>query len=166
MSQYTASIPPDGQVKPEIREFLEKFYAISDDPSANEQHARSLTKDGKLIMGPTEVNGYDGRLLCPVCSNVLYNNQRNADILKFRKGMWEKVAKRSHHPLQIYAFGAGSDDVMLHGTVSYELKDGKKTSTAWAAKAHFTKEDGELKMDMYQVFLVRDIFSSAYVRCC
>ena len=71
-----------------------------------------------------------------------------------RRGMWEKVAKRSHRPIQIYSFGKGSDDVMLHGTVEYVLKDDKKTSTSWAAKAHFAQEDGELKMDFYQVFLV------------
>ena len=76
------------------------------------------------------------------------------EILKFRTGMWEKVAKRSHKPTQIYAFGAGSDDVMLHGTVGYVLKDDKSTETTWAAKAHLTNEDGELRMDFYQVFLV------------
>lgn len=74
-----------------------------------------------------------------------------------RHGMWEKVAKRSHKPLQIYAFGAESDDVMLHGTVDYELKDGKKTSIAWGARAKFTKEDGALKMERYQVYLVSEI---------
>ena len=68
--------------------------------------------------------------------------------------MWEKVAKRSHKPIQIYAFGAGSDDVMLHGTVDYVLKDDKKASSSWGAKAHFVNEDGELKMDFYQLFLV------------
>lgn len=71
-----------------------------------------------------------------------------------RHGMWEKVAKRSHKPAQIYAFGAGSDDVMLHGSVDYELKDGKKTSTPWAARANLTKEDGKLVMERYLVFLV------------
>lgn len=76
------------------------------------------------------------------------------DIFNMRKGMWEKVAKRSHKPTQIYAFGAGSDDVMLHGTVDYELKDGRKTSTSWGARAHFAQEDGEPKMDFYQVYLV------------
>lgn len=70
-----------------------------------------------------------------------------------RHGMWEKVAVRSHKPSRIFAFEFGSDDVMLHGTVDYELKDGKKTSTVWGAKAHFTKEDGVLKMDEYQVYL-------------
>lgn len=68
--------------------------------------------------------------------------------------MWEKVAKRSHKPVQIYAFGPGSDDVMLHGTVDYVLKDDKKASSSWGARAHFAKEDGELKMNFYQVFLV------------
>ena len=68
--------------------------------------------------------------------------------------MWEKVASRSHKPIEIYAFGAGSDTVMLHGTVDYTLKDGKSVSMSWAAKSHFTKEDGQLKMDFYQVFLV------------
>lgn len=69
--------------------------------------------------------------------------------------MWEKVAKRSHRPLQVYAFGAGADDVMLHGDVDFVLKDDRKVSMSWGAKAHFAKEDGELKMDVYQVFLVR-----------
>ena len=68
--------------------------------------------------------------------------------------MWEKVAKRSHKPIQIYAFGAGSDDVMLHGTVDYVLKDDKKTTTTWGARAHLEHEGNELKMDFYQVYLV------------
>jgi hypothetical protein len=72
--------------------------------------------------------------------------------------MWEKVAKRSHKPIQIYAFGAGSNDVMLHGTVDYVLKDDRKTSTTWGARACFVEEDGGLKMDFYQVFLVSPAF--------
>lgn len=70
--------------------------------------------------------------------------------------MWEKVAKRSHKPQQLYAFGSGSDDIMLYGTVDYELKDGKETNVEWAARAHFTNAEGELKMDFYQVYLVSD----------
>ena len=76
-----------------------------------------------------------------------------------RPGMWEKVAKRSHKPLQIYAFGAGSDDVMLHGEVEYVLKDDKSTSVVWAARANLTQEDGALRMERYQVFLVGRITS-------
>lgn len=71
-----------------------------------------------------------------------------------RHGMWEKVAKRSHRPQQLYSFGASSDDIMLFGTVDYVLKDGKGTTVEWAARAHFSKAEGELKMDYYQVYLV------------
>ena len=61
MSQYTASTPGDGQVRPEIKSFFEKFYEISDDPSDHEIYAKQFTKNGKLIMGPNEVNGRDGK---------------------------------------------------------------------------------------------------------
>ena len=69
--------------------------------------------------------------------------------------MWEKVAKRSHTPKQIYPLGSDSDDVMLYGTVDYELKDGKKAGVDWSARARFAKEEGALKMEFYQVYLVR-----------
>lgn len=71
-----------------------------------------------------------------------------------RKGMWEKVAKRSHKPVKIYSFGPESQECMLYGTVDYELKDGKSVNVEWSARSHFAKEDGELKMDFYQVYLV------------
>ena len=73
-----------------------------------------------------------------------------------RQGMWEKVAKRSHKPSKIYSFGKYSYDVMIHGTVDYELKDGKRAEDIeWAARARFAGEGGSLKMEFYQVYLVR-----------
>lgn len=72
-----------------------------------------------------------------------------------RHGMWEKVAKRSHKPSKIYSFGKDNHDVMLHGTVDYELKDGKHAEgIEWAARARFASGDGSLKMEFYQVYLV------------
>lgn len=62
MSQYTAAVPDDGQVRPEIRKFFERFYEISDNPNDHEIYATYFTKDGRLIMGPTEIRGRDGRL--------------------------------------------------------------------------------------------------------
>lgn len=88
-----------------------------------------------------------------------------AEIVKMRVGMWEKVAKRSHKPIQIYAFGEGADDVMLHGTVDYVLKDEKKVSTSWGARAHFTKDEDGLKMNFYQVYLVSSADIEAGVMC-
>jgi hypothetical protein len=60
MSQYTAAVPDDGQVKPEIRSFFEEFYKRSDTPGDHERYAQSFAKSGKLIMGPNEANGRDG----------------------------------------------------------------------------------------------------------
>jgi hypothetical protein len=72
-----------------------------------------------------------------------------------REGMWEKVAKRSHKPSKIYSFGKDSYDVMLHGTVDYELKDGKRAEDIeWSARARFAAQDGSIKMEFYQVYLV------------
>lgn len=63
MSQYTAAVPSDGQVKPEIKTFFEDFYKISDTPNDHEKYAECFTKDAKLIMGPNEANGRDGMFL-------------------------------------------------------------------------------------------------------
>lgn len=61
MSQYTASVPDDGQVKPEIRSYFERFYEVSDTPDAHEKYAEQYTKDATLIMGPSEVKGRESR---------------------------------------------------------------------------------------------------------
>lgn len=44
---------------------------------------------------------------------------------------------------------------MLYGTVKYGLKAGGDSDLDWAARAHLVKEDGRVKMDFYQVYLVR-----------
>lgn len=75
------------------------------------------------------------------------------EIIKMRKGMWEKVASRKHHADKIYTFGSGSDEVMLHGTVQFSMKDGTKANKEWAARARMAKEDGKVKMSFYQVYL-------------
>ena len=94
------------------------------------------------------------RLLVWEQSAELRATDDSTEILKMRQGMWEKVAKRSHKPTKIFSFGNGSEEVMLYGTVDYELKDGRKTNVDWSARSHFTHEDGKLKMDFYQVYLV------------
>ena len=69
--------------------------------------------------------------------------------------MWSAVASRKHKPEKIFPFGPGSDEVMLHGTVDYGMKDGRQISgIEWAARAHLVKESGTVKMDFYQVYLV------------
>lgn len=68
--------------------------------------------------------------------------------------MWEKVSSRAHKPVKIFPFGSGTDEAMLYGTVDYGLKDGRKNSVDWAARAHLVKENDAVKMDFYQVYLV------------
>lgn len=54
------------------------------------------------------------------------------EILAIRKGMWVTVASRLHTPVKIFPFGSGADELMLYGTVKYELKDGRKTEVSCA----------------------------------
>jgi hypothetical protein len=57
--------------------------------------------------------------------------------------------------LEDHSFGKDSYDVMLHGTVDYGLKDGTSVEgLEWSARARFAAEDGSLKMEFYQVYLV------------
>jgi len=60
MSQYKSAVPDDSSVKPEIRNYYESFYTISDTPDAHEKYSEQFTKDAKLIMASNEVNGRDG----------------------------------------------------------------------------------------------------------
>lgn len=61
MSQYSAAVPGDGQVRPEIKAYFERFYEISDTPDAHETYADFFTKDGKLTMGSNTFEGRDGK---------------------------------------------------------------------------------------------------------
>jgi hypothetical protein len=47
--------------------------------------------------------------------------------------------------------------VMLHGTVKYGLKAGGEAGVDWAAYARLVKEEGKVKMEFYQVYLVSRI---------
>jgi hypothetical protein len=60
MSQYTASVPSDGQVRPEIVSFYENFYKISDTADGHERYAKQFTQNGKLVMASNETSGHDG----------------------------------------------------------------------------------------------------------
>lgn len=71
-----------------------------------------------------------------------------------RKGMWTNVATRLHKPTKIFPFGLDTSELMLYGTVAYELHDGRKTEVDWAAHAQLVKKDGRWKFGLYQVYLV------------
>ena len=70
MSQYTASVPSDGTVKPEITKFFEKFYEISDTPDGHEKYADMFTQDGTLIMASNKVQGRDSTFTQSLLINI------------------------------------------------------------------------------------------------
>lgn len=63
MSKYTASVPPGGQVRPEIQTFFEEFYKITDSPDDHERYINMFTTDAKYLMGVNEFNGLNGMCL-------------------------------------------------------------------------------------------------------
>ncbi|KAF2712868.1 hypothetical protein K504DRAFT_397581 [Pleomassaria siparia CBS 279.74] len=144
MTSYASQYPPSVPFDPAFKTFFEDFYRISDDPEAHEIYADQFTPDATLVMASKRVQGRD-------------------EIIAVRKAMWEKVASRLHKPLKIFPYGPDSDQVMLHGSVAYGLKDnnngggdgGDNVSVEWAAYAHLVKggDDGVVRMDFYQVYL-------------
>ena len=53
--------------------------------------------------------------------------------------MWATVASRLHTLIKIFPFGEGSREVMLYGTVAYELKDGRKANVSNLGGGKFEK---------------------------
>ncbi|KAF2798106.1 hypothetical protein K505DRAFT_414601 [Melanomma pulvis-pyrius CBS 109.77] len=133
MTSYASSYPSI-PFDPAYKAYFENFYAVTDDPNAHEAYADLYTPDATLVMASKRVKG-------------------RSEIIELRKSLWDKVASRLHRPLKIFPFGPGSDEVMLHGTVTYGLKAGGESSIEWAAYAHLVKVDGVVKMDFYQVYL-------------
>lgn len=137
MSSYVAELPAL-TIDEDIPAFYEKFYEVSDNPEVHEEYARSFTEDATLIMGSRPAaKGY-------------------AQILEARKALWSgPVKKRKHVLKKIFPFGDNSNELMLYGTVAYELKNGKNVTVDWAARALMVRKDSKkLRMGFYQVYLV------------
>ncbi|KAF9741829.1 hypothetical protein PMIN03_008316 [Paraphaeosphaeria minitans] len=133
MSSYTSEYPSI-LFDPAFKKFFEDFYATSDNPDAHDAYVQYFTKDATLVMASKKGQGSE-------------------EILALRKGLWEKVASRVHNPMKIFPYGPNSNEVMLHGTVKYGLKAGGESSLDWAAYARLVKEEGNVKMEFYQVYL-------------
>ncbi|TVY44120.1 hypothetical protein LOCC1_G003999 [Lachnellula occidentalis] len=133
-SSYQSKFPPNVSVQKGIAEYFENFYKTSDTPDAHGKYAESFTKNATMIMASKISEGYD-------------------EILATRKGMWDAVRSRHHHVEKIFPFGPDANEVMLCGTVAYELKDGRKAAVPWGARATLVNELGGWKMGFYQVYL-------------
>ena len=132
---YAANFP-SFQFDPAIKTFYESFYAASDKPDVIESYADFFTPDASLTMASRSVTG-------------------RQDIITFRQGMWATVTSRKHTIYKIIPFGENSYEVAIFGKVDYTLTNGKDIESPWAANAELVKSEGDLKMQRYQVYLVR-----------
>ncbi|KDE07898.1 hypothetical protein MVLG_01808 [Microbotryum lychnidis-dioicae p1A1 Lamole] len=118
----------------EKKEFIKAFYSVSDVPGATDKYMDFLTEDVDFIMGLKAIHGVPA-------------------VRKMRETMWSDVTTRRHTPTQVYTFDQEANDLMIHGKVSYGLKNGTSVEdVGWAARMVFA-QGGELKMKSYQVWL-------------
>ncbi|GAA5882730.1 hypothetical protein JCM16303_006566 [Sporobolomyces ruberrimus] len=123
-------IHPDTLSKEKV-EFISSFYRTSDSRDVD-QYLSFLTSDVDFIMGINAVKG-------------------EAAVRKIRETMWGGVETRSHNPEKVYHFSDDAQELMLHGTVSYGLKNGDKVeNVGWAARMVFAQGSDELKLSRYQ----------------
>lgn len=129
---------------------IKDFYKKSDDPENHEEYADFFTPNATLIMGLKTFHGRDGIHLC-LFPNVdvlaLLGIVLMVEILQFREGTWKEVKARHHTVTDTYL--KSNDDLMLMGTVDYELKNGRKLKVQWAGRMYLV----EGKISFYQVYL-------------
>ncbi|GAA5845157.1 hypothetical protein JCM9279_005456 [Rhodotorula babjevae] len=131
MSRYPFTHPPS--VPAAQLDFLARFYQASDRPDAIDEYLSFLAPDVDFVMGLNAVKGHDA-------------------VRQIRQNMWGGVVERVHRPQAVFAAGE-ANELMLHGTVSYGLRDGARVDdVGWAALVVFADGD-ELKMRRYQVWL-------------
>lgn len=133
-----------------IKSFLDAFYRASDTspvthPAANDLYADFFLPDSDLLMGANTFHGRQG-------------------FVQFREEGWEKVHAREHVILDVYpkvkeggeAKEGEEYELMLRGTVDYEMKDGGKGKAEWAGHMvlQYLKEEGGYKLAFYQVWIV------------
>ncbi|KAH0843350.1 hypothetical protein AYO21_09962 [Fonsecaea monophora] len=135
---YTGQVPPSlaDKIDPRIVPFFERFYHVSDTPSAHDDYVDSFLPDADFVMGSKGVKGRD-------------------QVLELRKGLWTgPVVTRKHKLEKIFPFGEGSLECMLYGTVDYGLRNGKQLTIEWSARAVLAEHDGkDLRFKLYQVYL-------------
>ncbi|ORY70146.1 putative fungal-specific transcription factor [Pseudomassariella vexata] len=136
MPEFSSSIAPDAKV----RDFVSSFYAISDDPTKNEEWVDHFMADSTLVMGNDAVRGVE-------------------EIRKLREKMWEKVVARKHSPGKVFEGSFPSSGhtnaFMLSGDLEYKLKTGETQNVSWAAYADVCEVDGRLKLKHYRVWIQR-----------
>lgn len=60
MMDYTATYPTSTTVDERVKEFISAFYAISDDPSRDNEWVDCFTPDAFIALGDRQAKGTEG----------------------------------------------------------------------------------------------------------
>ncbi|KAI0969220.1 hypothetical protein F4678DRAFT_463483 [Xylaria arbuscula] len=145
---YAVTYPTGGVVvNDRVKTFISTFYAVSDDPSRNDEWVDYFASDASLVVADKRASGV-------------------AEIRALRKGMWEKIKSRRHKLEKVFpaVFGPppGNDErgqserlfeYMLYGSVDFETKSGERATGQWAGRAVLRDGEGGLKYTFYQVYI-------------
>ncbi|CAF9939839.1 hypothetical protein IMSHALPRED_001650 [Imshaugia aleurites] len=129
---------PNTITDPAIKAFIEKYYAVSNDPEVHDDYADLFTPGGEFSMNDKKAKG-------------------TQQIRDLRRAIWAHVPGRSHSPIQIYTHGDDETDLMILGDVSYSHHAGHETGADWAAKMKLEKQEGEVKVAYYHIIVVSSV---------
>ncbi|KAK6833848.1 hypothetical protein PG987_008542 [Apiospora arundinis] len=168
-SDYTPATLLSLPVTDKLRDFIPKFFQLSDNPARNKEWVDCFDPDATVIMGKDQASGtesectYRGReppwwILWGIeealrLTRLLF---QLPEIRQLRDRMWEKVASRKHtvsrfledaHELEEEE---GERKFMLFGEVTYGLKTGETKVGSWSANARVKNTD-QVRFLYYEV---------------
>ena len=159
---------PNTITDPAVKAFIEKYYAVSNDADVHDDYAGLFIPEGEFSMNDKKAIGTKRNsppTFFPLPSHKFYSSlnptktfNTSPEIRDLRKAIWSHVPGRDHSPVQIYTHGDDQMEPMIHGEVSYKHHAGHETGADWAAKMKLEKQGGEIKVAVYHIIVVSDIF--------
>ncbi|KAK4106883.1 hypothetical protein N658DRAFT_415821 [Parathielavia hyrcaniae] len=139
---YPNNIPVDSSVK----QFITRFFEVSDDPGRDGEWADFFRDDATLFMMKDVAKGKE-------------------EIMKLRRGMWKDVEARKHRLAKVFPASFSPDqkavvvmhekEFMLFGAAAYRMRDGSEAVAGFAAHAQLRREslNAPWKFVFYRVYL-------------
>ncbi|KAL2164606.1 hypothetical protein VTH06DRAFT_3823 [Thermothelomyces fergusii] len=146
-SGYGPAYPTSAAADPSVREFIARFYQVSDDPGRDDDWVGCFDARATVVIG-----------------NQVARGER--EIRQLRKRMWRDVEARRHRLVKVFpgsfsaeAAAAHEAEYMLFGAVAYRMKGGGEGDAAaaagWAAHAQLRRDSttAPWRMLFYRVYL-------------
>jgi len=156
----------------DVRQFLRKFYYLSNAPPPNHEFNDLFTEDGVYTFADRKAKGHPGThkkrtawrslayLFAAHDSELLYicaDALLIPAIQALREKLWQDIPHRDHSPIKIFSYGNHNDDteLMILGTTTWTYHEGHGNVGDWAAHCKLVKRDaGEVKCSYYQIITV------------